>query len=106
MALPALKNELQLGVRFEELNEVLKQAKSKRYAVVRVLAQMPNAESTSALVECLSDPPDNYAMQVTVLMALSKRTLSTPQIQAMLGNHEPEIVLAGIDHAAGKLAEA
>ena len=101
-ALPALKNELRLGIRFKELNELLKQEKSRRYAVVRVLARIPGAESTKALVECLSDPPDNYAMRVAALRALSKRTLSTAQIQAMLGNHEPEIVLAGIDHAAGK----
>ena len=101
-ALPALKDELRLGIRFKELNEVLKQEKSRRYAVVRVLARIPDAQSTKALVQCLSDPPDNYAMRAATLMALSKRTLSTALIQAMLGNHEPAIVLAGIDHAARK----
>ncbi len=37
------------------------------------------------------------------LTALSKRTLSNDQVAAMLGNHEPLVVLAGIDHAVGKL---
>jgi len=69
VALPALKDELRHGIRFKELNKILKQAKSRRYAIARVLARIPDAESTSALVECLADPPDNYAMQVTVLMA-------------------------------------
>jgi HEAT repeat protein len=104
-ALPALKNELRLGISFEELNVVLKRDKSRRSAVVRVLARIPDAQSTEALVACLADPPDNYGMQVGVLMALSKRKLSTAQIQAMLGNHEPEIVLAGVDHAAGRIEE-
>src|SRR5262245_16417180 len=73
-ALPALRSELRLGIRFKELNELLKQEKSRRYAVVRVLARIPDAQSTKALVECLSDPPDNYAMRVAALGALSKRT--------------------------------
>ena len=104
-ALPALKKELRLGIRSHELYQVLGTENSRRAAVVSVLARMPDTESTDLLVKCLSDPPDTYDMRVAVLLALSKRTLSAAQIEAMLGNHEPEVVLAGIKHAANKMAE-
>jgi hypothetical protein len=43
-------------------------------------------------------------MRDDALRALSKRTLSKEQIVAMLGNREPRVVLAGIDHATQNVA--
>jgi HEAT repeat protein len=103
-ALPALKKELRLGIRSRERNSLSGSNRSRRASVVSVLALMPDAESTDMLVKCLADPPDCYGMQFGVLLALSKRALSTAQIQALLGNQEPEIVLAGIEHAAARIA--
>jgi hypothetical protein len=99
LALPALEQELRPGIRFKTLNELLKADGSRRYAVVRVLAQIPGEGSTDLLVRSLSDPPDNYAMTLTALGALARRTLAPDQIIALLGNQNPEIVLAGMDHA-------
>ena len=91
LALPALANELHLGIRFKRLNQILQSGDSRRWASVRVLARIPGDESTSLLVQSLSDPPDCYGMTVTILAALASRTLSNDQIVAMLGNHDPEI---------------
>jgi HEAT repeat protein len=102
-ALPALEEELRLGIPFRKLNNLLGAGNSRRYAVVRVLARIPGEQSTDLLLMCLSDPPDNYAMRSATLIALSQRTLSSDQIVAMLGNHEPRVVLAGIDHAVNNL---
>jgi hypothetical protein len=101
-ALPALEQELRLGIRFKTLNELLKANGSRRYASVRVLAEIPGESSTDLLVRSLSDPPDNYAMRFTALAALAKRSLSPDQIIALLENPQPEIVLAGMDHADAK----
>lgn len=105
-ALPALQKELHLGIPFRKLNILLKEGKSRRYAVVRVLARIQSNESTDLLIRCLPDSPDNHAMRLTTLTALSKRTLSTNQMVAMLKHHEPHVVLAGMDHANCSLSDA
>jgi len=104
-ALPALEKELRLGIAFRELKDLQRAGNSRRYAVVRVLARIPGEQSTDLLVRCLSDRPDNHAMRLTTLHALSQRTLSAAQIVTMLGHHEPTVVLAGIDHAAANLTD-
>lgn len=101
-ALPALVNELHLGIRFKALNRLLQSEGSRRLAVVKVLARIPGEESTDLLVRSLSDPPDCYGMTVVTLEALTKRALSKNQIAALIGNQEPKIALAGIAHAKGK----
>ena len=42
-------------------------------------------------------------MTEDTLRSLSKRSLSNDQIVATLKNHEPRVVLAGIEHAAGNM---
>lgn len=98
-AIPALEKELRVGIRFRELNTLLGAGNSRRCAVAGVLARMPGQRSTDLLVRSLADPPDNYGMRYATLKALEARTLSAEQIVGMIGNHEPEVVLAGIAHA-------
>jgi hypothetical protein len=98
-ALPALEQELRLGIKFKELNVRLQGEGSRRAAVVGVLIQMTGDKATDLLVRSLADPPDNYGMRYVTLKALADRTLSRDQIMALLRNHEPEIALAGIAHA-------
>jgi HEAT repeat protein len=105
-ALSALEKELRLGIPFRKLNNLLRAGNSRRYAVIRVLARIPGKQSTDLLVRCLPDPPDNYAMRLATLSALSQRTLSSDQIATMLGHHEPKVVLAGIDRAVDNLTDA
>ena len=102
-ALPALEKELQLGIPFKALNVLLKNGRSRRYAVVRVLARMKSEGSTELLVKSLADTPDNLAMEIAALEALAKRTLSSDQIEVMLANRKPSVVLAGISHAAKRM---
>ena len=97
--LPALEEELRLGIKFKDLNELLKTNASRRAAVVKVLVLIPGEQSTDLLVRSLADPPDNYGMRYVTLLALADRTLSTNQILALLRNHHPEVVSAGIAHA-------
>lgn len=99
-ALPALEKELRLGIRFKELNELLRAGLSRRGAVVQVIERIPGERSTSILVRSLEDPPDSYGMRVGTVLALSKRELTVEQIVRLLKNREPEVVLAGIDHAS------
>jgi hypothetical protein len=101
-ALPALEHELRLGIRFKELNELFKTEGSRRAAAASVLARIPGDASTSLLVRALSDPPDNYGMTVGILNALEQRTLSAPQVVALLGNEAPMVVLAGVGHKDAK----
>jgi hypothetical protein len=61
-ALPALEQELRLGIRFRALDEHLKAHGSRRSAVASALARIPGDASTDLLVRALSDPPDNYGM--------------------------------------------
>ena len=102
-AIPALEKELRPGIRFRELNTILRGGGSRRWAVVRVLASIPTPKSTDLLVRILSDPPDNYAMRSLALQALGKRHLSDEQVVAMLGNREPRVVLAGLEHAGKRM---
>jgi len=104
-ALPALERELRVGIRFKDLDQLFKSSGSRRWAVVRVLSQIPGNASTELLVKSLSDPPDCYQMTEDSLKALSKRTLSNDQIVRMLGNREPRVVLAGIEHAVENMAD-
>ena len=99
-ALPALEQELRLGIKFKELNEVLKTNGSRRAAVVQVLARIPGQQSTDLLVRSLDDPPDNYGMRFATLKALEDRSLSQSQIGVLLRNCQPEVASAGIVHAA------
>ncbi len=99
-AIPALEKELHLGIKFRDLNRTLQAGQSRRYAVVQVLAQIPGERSTDLLVRSLADPPDCLAMLLTSLEALSKRSLSDSQIETMIGNSRPDVVIAGIAHAA------
>lgn len=103
-ALPSLEKELRPGIRFRELNGILRRNGSRRYATVRVLARIDSPNSTDLLVRSLADPPDNEAMQYAILQALDKRTLSSEHVVAMLGNSEPRIVLAGLVHAKNRTA--
>ena len=48
-ALPALEKELRLGIRFKTLNRLFESAGSRRWAVVRVLSQIPGEDSTGLL---------------------------------------------------------
>lgn len=99
-SLPALEQELRLGIKFKELNEVLKTNGSRRAAVVKVLAQIKGEQSTGLLVRSLADPPDNYGMRFTTINALDDRSLSQSQILGLLRNCQPEVASAGIVHAA------
>jgi hypothetical protein len=98
-AFPALEKELHLGIKFAELNRMLGTNASRRYAVVRILSKMPAQQATSLLVRSLADPPDCIGMRVGTLEALSKRSLSDTQVESMLGNSSPDVVIAGIAHA-------
>ena len=98
LALPALEQELRLGIRFRALNELLKANGSRRAAVISVLSRIPGKASTDLLVRALSDPPDNYGMTVEILQSLAQRTLSSAQAVAMLANDGPMVVLAAIHH--------
>jgi len=100
LALPALEEELRPGIKFKELNEVLKTNGSRRAAVVQVLARIPGKESTDLLVRSLADPPDNYGMRFATVDALGGRVLSGSQIVGLLSNCQPEVASAGIAHAA------
>jgi hypothetical protein len=99
LALPALEQEIHLGIRFRALNDLLKANGSRRSAVASVLARIPGKASTDLLVRALADPPDNYGMTVEILQALGQRTLSPAQVAAVLANDGPTVVLAGIHHA-------
>jgi HEAT repeat protein len=98
-ALPALEQELRLGIKFKEHNALLQTNGSRRAAVVQVLAQIPGEQSTDLLVRSLVDPPDNYGMRYVTLKALADRTISMSQTIALLRNCHPEVVSAGIVHA-------
>jgi HEAT repeat protein len=98
-ALPALEKELRLGIRFQELNQLLIDGQSKRGAVVEVLDRMSSERSTELLVASLNDSADTYGMRVVTLNAVSKRKLTADQIVRILKNHEPDVVLVGISHA-------
>jgi hypothetical protein len=102
-AIPALEQELHLGIKFLDLNRRLQAGQSRRYAVVQVLTQIPGERSTDLLVRSLADPPDCLAMLMASLTALSQRSLSDSQVKAMLGNSNPDVVVAGIAHAAKAL---
>jgi hypothetical protein len=102
LALPALEQELHLGIRFRALNDLLKANGSRRSAVVSVLARIPGKASTDLLVRALADPTDNYGMTVEILQALGQRALSSAQAAAVLANDGPTVVLAGIRHADAK----
>ena len=102
MALPALEQELHLGIRFKALNELLKANGSRRSAVASVLARIPGNASIDLLVRALADPPDNYGMTVEILQTLGQRTLSAAQAVALLANDSPMIVLASIHHVDAK----
>lgn len=99
-ALPLLEKELRLGIAFKDLNRLLQNGESHRYAVVCVLAAINSPRSTELLVTSLADTPDNLAMQYTMLRALAGRTLSADQIIKMLGSYTPAVVFAGLTHAA------
>jgi len=60
---------------------------------------MPGPQSTDLLVRSLADPPDSYGMRSLTLKTLAERALHSGQIIALLRNHQPEVVLAGIAHA-------
>jgi HEAT repeat protein len=98
-ALPALEQELHLGINFKELNALLRADGSRRAAVVRVLTQIPGEQSTDLLLRSLADPPDNYGMRYATLKALAGRTVSRSQTLALLRNCHPEVASAGIVHA-------
>jgi hypothetical protein len=102
LALPALEQELHLGIRFKALNELLKANGSRRSAVASVLERIPGEASTDLLVRALSDPPDNYGMTVEILQALGQRALSPRQVVALLANEAPMVVLDGFHHQDAK----
>ncbi|MHC4176198.1 MAG: hypothetical protein ACYSWU_01755 [Planctomycetota bacterium] len=102
-ALPALEKELRLGIPFSELNRLLGEGRSRRCAVVQVLARIPIQRSTQLLVASLADPSDTYGMRVVTLNALAQRRLSADQVLEMLANYRPDVVLAGIPHARQKM---
>jgi hypothetical protein len=98
-AIPALEKELHLGIRFRDLNRMLQANQSRRNAVVQVLARIPGQQSTELLVRSLADPTDCLGMRFATLETLSKRSLSDPQVETMIGNTSPDVVIAGIAHA-------
>lgn len=103
-AIPALEKELRLGIPFKSLDRLFKTKGSRRWAVVRVLARIPGKRSTELLVRSLSDTPDNVAMREATLRALEGRLLSDKQVVRLIGNREPQVVLAGIAHAVPRMA--
>lgn len=99
-ALPALQKELQPGIQFKTLNVQLQNNQSRRYAVTEVVSKIPGDRSTELLVATLSDPVDNYAMQVIILESLKTRKLTAEQVVKLLTSHDPQIALAGIARSA------
>jgi hypothetical protein len=98
-AIPALEKELHLGISFRNLNRMLQANQSRRSAVVQILAKIPGPQSTDLLVRSLADTPDCFGMRVATLEALSKRSLSDVQVETMIGNSSPDVVIAGLAHA-------
>ena len=74
-AIPALEQELHLGIKFRDLNRMLQANESRRDAGVQILAKIPGERSTDLLVRFLADSPDFLAMRFATLEALSKRSL-------------------------------
>lgn len=99
-ALPVFEEELPVGIKFSELNQLLINGRSQRIAAAMVLAEIPGDASTRLLYGSAFDVPDNGAMHTILLDAMKERTLGEEMVLGLLGHHHPDFVQAGIGHAA------
>ena len=101
-ALPVLERELRLSIRFPELNELLRNRTSHRWAAALILTKIPGEKSTGLLYRAAFDPADNGAMQIMIERALAERKLTDKMALGLLNHSRPSTVLIGIGQSAGK----